>query len=101
MVSQFKFLEVPSYHTSKSYFFLKIHFGVYKSLHLVLDLVTADEDEGEFDYDDNGGSAASSSQRTLRPPGKDEIKNDQWLGVNVRSQGPGGMVMVCAHRYIN
>lgn len=64
-----------------------------------VDLPIADEDEGELDYDDNGPSASSSSQHTLRPPGKDEIKDGQWLGVNVRSQGPGGMVMVCAHRY--
>lgn len=34
------------------------------------------------------------------PPGKDEIKEGQWLGVNVRSQGPGGKVITCAHRYI-
>lgn len=31
----------------------------------------------------------------LVPPGKDEIKDNQWLGVTVRSQGVGGKVMVC------
>lgn len=31
----------------------------------------------------------------LVPPGNDEIKNNQWLGVTVRSQGVGGKVMVC------
>ncbi|KAG7208526.1 hypothetical protein KM043_014745 [Ampulex compressa] len=36
----------------------------------------------------------------LVPPGNDEIKEDQWLGVTVRSQGVGGKVMVCAHRHI-
>ncbi|KAL0131622.1 hypothetical protein PUN28_002876 [Cardiocondyla obscurior] len=36
----------------------------------------------------------------LVPPGNDEIKNNQWLGVTVRSQGVGGKVMVCAHRHI-
>lgn len=36
----------------------------------------------------------------LIPPGNDEIKNNQWLGVTVRSQGIGGKVMVCAHRHI-
>lgn len=30
----------------------------------------------------------------LVPPGKDEIKDNQWLGVTVRSQGVGGKVMV-------
>ncbi|XP_015598210.1 integrin alpha-PS1 isoform X2 [Cephus cinctus] len=37
---------------------------------------------------------------TLIPPREDEIKNNQWLGVTVRSQGVGGKVMVCAHRHI-
>lgn len=36
----------------------------------------------------------------LVPPGNDEIKDNQWLGVTVRSQGVGGKVMVCAHRHI-
>lgn len=30
----------------------------------------------------------------LVPPGNDEIKDNQWLGVTVRSQGVGGKVMV-------
>ncbi|XP_066505205.1 integrin alpha-6 [Hoplias malabaricus] len=30
--------------------------------------------------------------------GKDHREN-QWMGVRVRSQGPGGKVVVCAHRY--
>ncbi|XP_066588057.1 integrin alpha-PS1 isoform X2 [Prorops nasuta] len=36
----------------------------------------------------------------LIPPGNDEIKDNQWLGVTVRSRGVGGKVMVCAHRHI-
>ncbi|XP_034186491.1 multiple edematous wings isoform X2 [Osmia lignaria lignaria] len=36
----------------------------------------------------------------LVPPGNDEIKDNQWLGVTVRSQGIGGKVMVCAHRHV-
>ncbi|XP_013118414.2 integrin alpha-PS1 isoform X1 [Stomoxys calcitrans] len=36
----------------------------------------------------------------LAEPSDDEIKEDQWLGVTVRSQGLGGKVLVCAHRYI-
>ncbi|XP_014868820.1 PREDICTED: integrin alpha-6-like isoform X1 [Poecilia mexicana] len=28
-----------------------------------------------------------------------EIKEDQWMGVSVQSQGPGGKVVTCAHRY--
>lgn len=36
----------------------------------------------------------------LVKPSNDEIKDNQWLGVTVRSQGAGGKVMVCAHRYI-
>ncbi|XP_054716032.1 integrin alpha-PS1-like [Uloborus diversus] len=34
------------------------------------------------------------------PPDDDVIKDDQWLGVTVKSQGPGGYVLACAHRYI-
>jgi len=30
----------------------------------------------------------------LYQPSSDEFKNGQWLGVNVRSQGKGGKVMV-------
>ncbi|XP_075237654.1 multiple edematous wings [Lycorma delicatula] len=37
---------------------------------------------------------------TLMPPLNDEIKDGQWLGVTVKSQGPGKKVLVCAHRYI-
>ncbi|XP_043249530.1 integrin alpha-PS1 isoform X2 [Colletes gigas] len=36
----------------------------------------------------------------LVSPGNDEIKDNQWLGVTVRSQGVGGKVLVCAHRHI-
>lgn len=32
-------------------------------------------------------------------PLKEEQKDGQWLGVTVRSQGAGGSVLVCAHRY--
>ena len=35
----------------------------------------------------------------LNPPVSSEIKNGQWLGVEVKSQGEGGKVIVCAHRY--
>ncbi|XP_076710752.1 integrin alpha-7 isoform X4 [Callospermophilus lateralis] len=30
---------------------------------------------------------------------KKESKENQWLGVSVRSQGPGGKIVTCAHRY--
>ncbi|XP_049873202.1 integrin alpha-PS1 isoform X2 [Pectinophora gossypiella] len=36
----------------------------------------------------------------LSGPHQDEIKDGQWLGVSVRSQGPGRKAVVCAHRYI-
>ncbi|KAK5640776.1 hypothetical protein RI129_009323 [Pyrocoelia pectoralis] len=51
----------------------------------------------DYDYEDD---APEKAPIKLRPPGNDEIKDGQWLGVNVRSQGVGGKVMVCAHRYI-
>ena len=28
-----------------------------------------------------------------------QVRDDQWLGVAVSSQGPGGKAIVCAHRY--
>ncbi|KAF2351324.1 Integrin alpha-2 [Trinorchestia longiramus] len=40
------------------------------------------------------------ANRNLVPPNPDEIKDDQWLGVTVKSQGAGGDVLVCAHRYM-
>ncbi|XP_026499697.1 integrin alpha-PS1 isoform X1 [Vanessa tameamea] len=36
----------------------------------------------------------------LTEPHPDEIKDGQWLGVSVRSQGAGKKAVVCAHRYI-
>ncbi|XP_059052225.1 integrin alpha-PS1 isoform X2 [Achroia grisella] len=36
----------------------------------------------------------------LTEPHSDEQKKGQWLGVSVRSQGPGKKAVVCAHRYI-
>lgn len=35
----------------------------------------------------------------LSGPHPDEIKDGQWLGVSVRSQGPGKKAVVCAHRF--
>ncbi|XP_030754239.1 integrin alpha-PS1-like isoform X2 [Sitophilus oryzae] len=48
-----------------------------------------------FDYGEEDDDTSS-----LSLPGTDEIKDGQWLGVTVKSQKPGGLVMVCAHRYI-
>lgn len=31
----------------------------------------------------------------------DVDREDQWLGVTVKSQGEGGYAMVCAHRYVH
>ena len=38
------------------------------------------------------------------PPSRDEIRNDQWLGVAVTSQGPGGFqinITIQCHYSIN
>lgn len=37
---------------------------------------------------------AAIDSNELMPPMKDEIKDNQWLGVTVRSQKPGGKVIV-------
>ncbi|XP_044758500.1 integrin alpha-PS1 isoform X1 [Coccinella septempunctata] len=50
-----------------------------------------------FDYDD---IYSNGETQALTPPGHDEIKDNQWLGVTVKSQKRGGYAMVCAHRYI-
>ncbi|XP_003246766.1 integrin alpha-PS1 isoform X2 [Acyrthosiphon pisum] len=57
-------------------------------------------------YHDDCIQVVTDGKRTidstkLSPPKNDEIKEGQWLGVIVRSQGRGRKVMVCAHRYIN
>ncbi|XP_022916871.1 integrin alpha-PS1 isoform X2 [Onthophagus taurus] len=50
--------------------------------------------EDEYDEEEN------DQCDDLCPPNpKEELKDGQWLGVDVKSQGPGGVVMVCAHRY--
>ncbi|KAK1804505.1 hypothetical protein P4O66_020513, partial [Electrophorus voltai] len=35
----------------------------------------------------------------VNPGDGEDHRENQWLGVRVRSQGPGGKVVVCAHRY--
>ncbi|KYB25676.1 integrin alpha-PS1 isoform X2 [Tribolium castaneum] len=50
-----------------------------------------------FDYED---TPSTRNEAVLSPPSNDEIKDNQWLGVTVKSQKPGGKVVVCAHRYI-
>ncbi|XP_053209007.1 integrin alpha-PS1-like [Panonychus citri] len=37
---------------------------------------------------------------SLAPPTSSEFKNDQWLGVVVKSGGLGGHALTCAHRYV-
>lgn len=36
----------------------------------------------------------------LAPPGYDELKSNQWLGVTVKSGGKENKIFVCAHRYM-
>lgn len=51
-----------------------------------------------FDYELDPSEA--NEKLALKSPNSDEIKNEQWLGVTVKSQKNGGCVVVCAHRYI-
>ncbi|KGL72406.1 Integrin alpha-6, partial [Tinamus guttatus] len=47
-------------------------------------------------------TASSRCTRVVFDEGTDprkESKEDQWMGVTVQSQGPGGNVVTCAHRY--
>lgn len=41
-----------------------------------------------------------SIEQDDKPPEPSVSKDDQWLGVSVKSQGPGGYVLTCAHRYV-
>ncbi|CAG9863620.1 unnamed protein product [Phyllotreta striolata] len=54
----------------------------------------------DFDYNIDNGNTEQIDESQLKPPDSNEIKNGQWLGVTVRSQKLGGIVLVCAHRYI-
>ncbi|KAH8040230.1 hypothetical protein HPB51_009778 [Rhipicephalus microplus] len=40
-------------------------------------------------------------ENETKAPDKEVLKDDQWLGVTVHSQRPGGSVLACAHRYVN
>jgi len=42
---------------------------------------------------------AAIDSRDLLPPGAEEIKDGQWMGVTVRSQGRGGKVLVIFNSY--
>lgn len=57
-------------------------------------VVTDGKTDAEGYYDPN------VDDKELLPPMSDEIKSGQWLGVTVRSEGPDGKVLVCAHRYM-
>ncbi|XP_075155333.1 multiple edematous wings isoform X2 [Haematobia irritans] len=62
--------------------------------------ITQNFDDCEQVITDGRRSYDSDDKEELAEPSDDEIKEDQWLGVTVRSQGLGGKVLVCAHRYI-
>ncbi|CAG0879816.1 unnamed protein product [Darwinula stevensoni] len=46
------------------------------------------------------GKRAGPHSEYFPPNSEEEMKDGQWLGVTVRSAGPAGKVMVCAHRYV-
>ncbi|XP_055910132.1 integrin alpha-PS1 isoform X2 [Eupeodes corollae] len=62
--------------------------------------ITQSRNDCEQIITDGRRSYDSDDIEELSPPSDDEIKEGQWLGVTVRSQGLGGKVLVCAHRYI-
>uniref|UniRef100_A0A673H0A7 Integrin alpha-6-like n=1 Tax=Sinocyclocheilus rhinocerous TaxID=307959 RepID=A0A673H0A7_9TELE len=51
---------------------------------------------GMYNCDIN--SPSQSCQRVMFD-NEAENKQNQWMGVTVQSQGPGGKILVCAHRY--
>ncbi|XP_052900435.1 integrin alpha-PS1 isoform X2 [Anopheles moucheti] len=54
----------------------------------------------DIDDEDGAGDSDNLHEQRLEPPGKDEIKNYQWLGVTVETGGQENKIFVCAHRYI-
>ncbi|XP_030567984.1 integrin alpha-PS1 [Drosophila novamexicana] len=67
--------------------------------------ISTDFDDCEQVITDGRRSSGGAYEPTydvdeLIPPSSDEIKEGQWMGVTVRSQGLGGKVLVCAHRYV-
>ncbi|XP_062865373.1 integrin alpha-6b isoform X1 [Trichomycterus rosablanca] len=53
-------------------------------------------------YNCDINSTSSACQRVNFDDNEDpntESKNNQWMGVTVQSQGPGGKIVTCAHRY--
>uniref|UniRef100_A0A182P0U7 Uncharacterized protein n=1 Tax=Anopheles epiroticus TaxID=199890 RepID=A0A182P0U7_9DIPT len=64
----------------------------------VLDILEMSEHMKADDIDDE--DALGEGENRLEPPGSDEIKNNQWLGVTVETGGQENKIFVCAHRYI-
>ncbi|XP_058063373.1 integrin alpha-PS1 [Anopheles bellator] len=52
------------------------------------------------DIDDDNNNDGFLPEQRLEPPGLDEIKTNQWLGVTVETGGKENKIFVCAHRYI-
>ncbi|XP_053678049.1 integrin alpha-PS1 [Anopheles nili] len=52
------------------------------------------------DIDDDVAVGSDRLPEILQPPGDDEIKSNQWLGVTVETGGQQHKIFVCAHRYI-
>ncbi|XP_065080048.1 integrin alpha-PS1 isoform X2 [Ochlerotatus camptorhynchus] len=48
----------------------------------------------------DGRRSDDEDDDSLAPPGMDELKTNQWLGVTVKSGGKENKIFVCAHRYM-
>ncbi|XP_049537436.1 integrin alpha-PS1 isoform X2 [Anopheles darlingi] len=64
-------------------------------MQVVTDGLRTDDIDDDFENDD-----PASRSSNLVPPGADEIKTNQWLGVSVETGGQENKIFVCAHRYI-
>ncbi|KAK1879391.1 Integrin alpha-6 [Dissostichus eleginoides] len=54
---------------------------------------------GLYNCDMTSTSKSCSRVQFDNHENKEESKENQWMGVTVNSQGPGGKVVTCAHRY--
>lgn len=56
--------------------------------------------DGDNTYNDKTGGAAVVVKATANSADPLIQRDNQWLGVSVKSQGPNGYTLACAHRYV-
>uniref|UniRef100_A0A182J864 Uncharacterized protein n=1 Tax=Anopheles atroparvus TaxID=41427 RepID=A0A182J864_ANOAO len=89
----------PASNHSGALFRCPITLGQNDCTQVVTDGHRTDDFDDDSDLNELDGPQQQQQQR-LEPPGADEIKTNQWLGVTVETGGQQNKIFVCAHRYI-